>query len=270
MSAVHPVRLERSGRIITLRINRPEALNAINIDVLNGLRELARTLGEDPSIRVAIVTGSGETAFSAGADLKELQGLRPERAYSLMRQGQEVLRKIERAPIPIIAAVNGVALGGGCELVLASTFPVLATTASLGLPESGLGLIPGYGGTQRLPRVVGRQVAAHLMLTKSRLGAERAYNLGITPVPPVAAADLDGVTRAIAEEIASQGPRSVRSILTALEVARDSPLDAGLQLETGLAALAIGGTESHEGIGAFFERRSPAFEDPEPLIAEGA
>ena len=180
-------------------------------------------------------------------------------AYAIMQAGQSALRDIEQAEVPVIAAVNGLALGGGFELALAATFPVLSARAALGLPESGLGLIPGYGGTQRLPRAIGERLAAHLMLTGSRLDADRGFALGITPVPPVDRGELMVTTMGIAQTIATQGPTAVRSILRALEVGRGSSLDAGLAVETGLAALAIAGEESTEGMNAFLERRPTSF-----------
>jgi enoyl-CoA hydratase len=254
--------VEQAGPVTTLTINRPEAYNALNADVLGALRDAVTAAEADPSVRVVVVTGAGEKAFSAGADLKELAGMSSDRAHETMRSGQRVMRELERSAVPVIAAVNGVALGGGFELVLAATFPVLSTRASLGLPESGLGLIPGYGGTQRLPRAVGAQTAAHLMLTGARLDADRAYQLGLTPVPPVPPEELMATAAAIAQTVAGQGPLAVRSILAALDGGRDASLDAGLQLETGLAALAIGGAESDEGIAAFLQRRPADFADP--------
>ncbi|MGV9863399.1 enoyl-CoA hydratase/isomerase family protein [Rhodococcus koreensis] len=258
--------IERAGAVTTLTINRPEAFNALNTEVIGALRQAVTAAEADPAVRVIVLTGSGEKAFSAGADLKELAEMGADRAREVMTSGQHIFRAVERAPIPIIAAVNGVALGGGFELALASTFPVLSTKASLGLPESGLGLIPGYGGTQRLPRAVGQRVAAHLMLTGTRLDADRAYALGLTPVPPVAPEELLTTATGIAEKIAAQGPLAVRAILHALEVGRDAPLDAGLGVETGLAALAVAGEESTEGIGAFLERRPAKFANPEALL----
>ena len=259
--APESVLVEQVGAVITLTINRPEAYNALNADVLAALRDAVRSAEADPSVRAVVVTGAGEKAFSAGADLKELAGMSSDRAHEVMRCGQQVMRELERAALPVIAAVNGVALGGGFELALAVTFPVLSTRATLGLPESGLGLIPGYGGTQRLPRAVGAQTAAHLMLTGARLDADRAYQLGLTPVPPVPPAELLATATAIAQKIAAQGPRAVRSILAALDGGRDGSLAAGLQIETGLAALAIGGAESDEGIAAFLDRRPANFAD---------
>ncbi|KWX20173.1 crotonase [Mycolicibacterium wolinskyi] len=255
--------IDRVGDITTLTINRPEAFNALNSEVVSGLAAAVRDAADDPGVRAVIVTGSGEKAFSAGADLKELAGMGPDLAHQTMSRGQQAFRAIERAAISVIAAVNGVALGGGFELILACTIPVLSTKASMGLPESGLGLIPGYGGTQRLPRVVGEKVAAHLMLTGTRIDADRAYSLGLTPVPPVEPAELLSTATAVAEKIAGQGPLAVRAILHALDVGRDGPIDTALGVETGLAALAISGEESTEGIAAFLERRPAKFANPE-------
>ena len=255
------VLLEITGAVLVATINRPAAFNALNAEVLTGLRQAVNEASADPKLRAVVLTGSGDRAFCAGADLKELAGLSSQAASIKMRAGQTVLRDIERAPIPVISAVNGLALGGGLELALATTFPIVSERASFGLPESGLGLIPGYGGTQRLPRSLTPQVAAHMMLTGSRLDAARAYELGLTPVAPVAPGELLATAVEIAAKVAAQGPTAVRSILTAIVDGRDAPLDAALQLETALAALAVGGSESDEGIGAFLERRPPHFAD---------
>lgn len=259
MSLLH----DRDGAILTLTIDRPTAHNALNREVLNGLAAAADEAAADPGIRVVILTASGNKAFSAGADLKEIAAMGPDEAHRSMAYGQEVMRRLERTPVPVVAAVNGIALGGGFELALAATFPVLSDRSSLGLPEAGLGLIPGYGGTQRLPRAVGPRVAAHLMLTGTRMTADRAYALGLTPVAPVPSEDLLDTVREIAGSVATQGPRAVRSILRAMDLGRDAPLDGGLQTETGLAALAVAGEESTEGIRAFLERRPAQFTTPE-------
>ncbi|MFC8178252.1 enoyl-CoA hydratase/isomerase family protein [Rhodococcus sp. NPDC057297] len=257
------VTTERSGSVTTLTIDRPEAFNALNADVIGALLASMSDAAADRSTRAVIVTGSGKKAFSAGADLKELAGMTPDTARRTMTDGQRAFRLIEQLPIPVIAAVNGLALGGGFELALTATFPVLSTSASLGLPESGLGLIPGYGGTQRLPRAIGERTAAYMMLTGARLSAARAFELGLTPIPPTSPDDLLPTALDLAEKIAAQGPDAVRSILSAVGAGRDSTLDAGLAIETGLAALAVAGDESTEGIGAFLERRPARFDNPE-------
>lgn len=253
----------RDGAVSILTIDRPESYNALDTEIITELHDAVLAAHADPSVRAIVLTGSGEKAFSAGADLKELAKMGPDRAREVMSAGQRMFRTIEQTPIPIVAAVNGLALGGGFELVLASTFPVLSTKASLGLPESGLGLMPGYGGTQRLPRVVGSQVAAHLMLTGTRLDADRAHQLGLTPIPPVLPDALLATATDLARTICAQGPHAVSAILRALDIGRDASLDAGLAVETGLAALAVAGDESGEGIGAFLERRTATFTDQE-------
>lgn len=248
------------GEVTVVRINRPEVHNALSAEVLVGIGDAVREAADDPAVRAVVLTGVGEKAFSAGADLTQLQALSADAATELLRAGQRLIRDVERAEIAVIAAVNGVALGGGFELVLASTIGVLSTEARLGLPEAALGLIPGYGGTQRLRRAIGPAAAAHVMLTGARLDAHRAYELGLTPVPPVPPTELLGAAVDIAQRIAAKGPRAVRAILAALESGRDASLDAGLTLETGLATLALTGAESAEGISAFLEHRPPAFD----------
>jgi enoyl-CoA hydratase len=259
MTTSDTVLVERRGHVTVVTINRPEVYNALDAIVVARLRDVVLDAESHPAVRAVVVTGSGEKAFSAGADLKELARMGADEAHETMRLGQRAFRRIEQAEVPVIAAVNGLALGGGFELALAATFPVLSTRAAFGLPESSLGLIPGYGGTQRLPRAVGRRVAAHLMLTGHRIDAERAFALGLTPVAPVAPAELLDTALRIAETIAAQGPNAVRSILHAISRGEDSTLDAGTALETGLAALAIAGQESTEGIAAFLERRPTTF-----------
>lgn len=254
------LRSERRGAVLVLTLDRPAVHNALDRTVLDALGAAVRGASAD-GVRAIVLTGAGDKAFSAGADLKELAGMDADRARATIDHGQAVFRDVESCGVPVIAAVNGLALGGGFELVLSCTFSILSTRARLGLPESSLGLIPGYGGTQRLPRVVGAPVAAHLMLTGSRLDADRAHALGLSPVPPVAPELLLATSVEVAETIAAQGPRAVRAILSALHAGRDATLPAGLALESGLAALSIAGAESTEGIAAFLERRTPDFAD---------
>jgi enoyl-CoA hydratase len=251
---------ERRGDVLLLTLDRPSAHNALDRDLLDALRAAVRSAAAS-GVRAIVLTGAGEKAFSAGADLRELDGMTADEARVTIDHGQEVFRELGSCGIPVVAAVNGLALGGGFELVLACAFPILSTRARLGLPESSLGLIPGYGGTQRLPRVLGPQVATHLMLTGSRLDADRAYALGLTPLPPVEPELLIETAIQVAERIAAQGPRAVRAILTAVHASQDAALPVGLALEAGLAALAIAGEESTEGIAAFLEKRPARYVD---------
>jgi len=248
--------VERHGPIATVRINRPEVHNALNAAILHRLDDQITTLAESGSVRAIVLTGTGTKAFSAGADLDELTG--PD-AAPLLRWGQAVVRNIERCPVPVIAAVNGLALGGGFELVLACSFALASTSSAFGLPESGLGLIPGYGGTQRLARLVGRSAARHVMLTGYRLDADRAYQLGIVALPPVGADELLPLALATAGEIADRGPRAGAAIIEAVDAGLDACLDDGLAVETKLAAMALADAESAEGIAAFKQKRPPRF-----------
>lgn len=250
--------VENHGPLRVVRINRPEAHNALNSEVLRGLRQAIVPAG-DEGVRAVVVTGTGTKAFCAGADLKELARHDPAGAYAALAEGQSVMRSIETAGVPVIAAVNGLALGGGFELLLASTFTVVADHASMALPEAGLGLIPGYGGTQRLARVIGRASAAYLMLIGERVNAARAHELGLTPAPPVPGDRLLQEAMALAERVAARGPLAVRSILTALDLGPDAPLDSALAIESGLAAIAVTGREGTEGVAAFLAKRPPAF-----------
>lgn len=243
------------GEVGVITINRPEVFNALNSDVLARLGEARQALAADPACRAIIVTGTGERAFSAGADLDEIVALTPDTASEFLGLGQSVFRAIELSPVPVIAAVNGLALGGGFELVLACAFSVFSARAAAGLPETGLGLIPGYGGTQRLTRLAGKAAALHLMLTGDRLSAERAYALGITPVPPVEPGALMDAAMELAAKVARKGPRAVASVIRATLSGDDSRL----VLETSLAASATTGSEAAEGIAAFLEKRAAHF-----------
>lgn len=252
----------RDGPVATVRINRPDVHNALNARLLSILDTTLTGLTEAGATRAIVLTGTGRTSFCAGADLDELAGLSTERAFDVLSTGQRVLRRLECSPVPVIAAVNGLALGGGFELVLASTFAVFAEHAAAGLPEAGLGLMPGFGGTQRLPRRVGLPVAAHAMLTGERLSAARAYELGLTPVPPVAADQVVATARRYAERIAAHGTGAVNAIMLALRHGTDLPIEAGLALETALAAMVTGSADAAEAVAAFRRRRSSASGTP--------
>ncbi|MFJ3804717.1 enoyl-CoA hydratase/isomerase family protein [Streptomyces sp. NPDC090088] len=249
--------ISRDGPVAVVTLNRPGVHNALNRRTLEELSAAVNDLAAHGSVRAIVLTGAGEKAFSAGADLDELSGLNYEQASAALGYGQSVMLEVSRCPVPVIAAVNGVALGGGFELALAASFVVVSTRASFGLPESGLGLIPGYGGTQRLPRLVGPAVAAYLMLSGRRLSAGRAYELGLAPTEPVEPADLLENATQIAVEIARRGPMANSAILQALQTTAPPP--AHLEAETSLAAAATAGPEAAEGIAAFKARRQPEF-----------
>jgi enoyl-CoA hydratase len=255
---------ERAGDqpIGLVRINRPAVHNALNRGVIAGLLAAVEGFAGDGSTRAVIITGTGERSFCAGADLGELAGLGQDDALDVLRRGQRAFRRIEKSPIPVIAAVNGLALGGGFELVLCCSFALLSEQAQLGLPEAGLGLVPGYGGTQRLTRAAGPAWARFVMLTGRRITAGQAYQLGLTPLPPLPSAELLPAALELAGDICARGPAACQTILGLTGRALDWPLDDGLAAESARAALAVAGPEAAEGIAAFQQKRPADFGAP--------
>lgn len=243
-------------RVLTL--TRPAKLNALNRAALAELQHALDDLATQPALRVLIVTGAGSRAFAAGADIAEFEGFTPDEAVRYARAGQQVFRRVEVLPVPTIAAVNGYALGGGCELALACTFRLVADTAALGLPETSLGLIPGFGGTQRLSRAIGRQRALDLILTGRQVGAEEALATGLA-LRVVPAAQLLDEARTLAHLLATRAPLALRYAREAVEEGLDRPLADGLALEARLFGLAAGTADMREGVRAFLEKRQPDF-----------
>ena len=212
----------------------------------------------DPALRVLIITGAGPKAFVAGADISEFEGLTPDEATRLARQGQAVFDRLESLPVPTIAAINGYALGGGCELALACTFRLMADTARLGLPETSLGLIPGFGGTQRLARAIGRQQALELILTGRQVDADECVRLGLA-LRAVPADRLMDEALALAGQLASRAPLALRYAREAVAEGLDRPLADALALEARLFGLAFATADMREGVRAFLEKRQPSF-----------
>jgi enoyl-CoA hydratase len=248
----------RDGHVATVTINRPETLNALNAAALDALRRALLDLRHDGAIRAVVVTGAGPKAFVAGADIRELAALDPAGARALAERGQHVFDLVERLGKPVIAAVNGFALGGGCELALACTLRIAADTAKLGQPEINLGLIPGYGGTQRLARLVGRGRALELLLTGDPVDAQEAWRLGLVN-RVVPAADVVPAAQALAARLASKAPHAVRAILDAVARGLDGSLAEGLAYEASLFGLVTATDDMKEGTRAFLEKRAPAF-----------
>jgi enoyl-CoA hydratase len=251
------VTIRAEGAVAHVTINRPEARNALNADVFDGLERAVERVAADAAIRVVILSGAGDRAFCAGADLDELRGLSGVEARALLGRGQAVLRRLETLPTPTIAAVRGWAVGGGFELALACSLIVAGTSARFGLPEAGLGLMPGYGGTQRLTRAVGAKAALCTMLTGEPLDAHSAWRLGLLVRPPVEDDEIGPTAAALADQVAAKSASAVGLILEA--VAAAEPPHAGLCHETALAALATSSPDAGEGIAAFLEKRPPAF-----------
>jgi len=246
--------------VAQVTINRPDKLNALDAATITELHACFATLGADPAVRAVILTGAGEKAFVAGADIAELARLSGAQMERLAERGQSLMWKIENLGKPVLAAVNGYALGGGCELALACTFRYASTNARLGLPESGLGLIPGYGGTQRLPRLVGRGLALEMILTGEPLTATEAQAARLVN-RVVPQEELLPAVRQTADKIASRSQVTVRLALKAVVEGAHASLDSGCRLEAALFGVAGGTEDAREGCQAFLEKRRPQFRD---------
>ena len=239
--------------IITL--HRPEALNAINLTLLSDLEQALDTWN-DRSLRVLIITGSGK-AFAAGADIKQMAGFSAVEAQAFALSGQRILRKIEQFPAPTIAAVNGFALGGGCELAMCCDIILAGPKARFGQPEVNLGVIPGFGGTQRLVRRVGRQSALELMMTGRMVRATEAVDMGIA-LRETKEDVLEEATL-LANQIAAKGPIAIRYVKQAVDSTDRLDIDAGLAMEASLFGLCFASEDQKEGMTAFMEKRSAQF-----------
>lgn len=250
--------LEQDGAVAVVTVNRPKVLNALNAATVAELGGVFADLKADDSVRVVILTGAGEKSFVAGADISELAAQSPASAHIVARNGQAAFAAIERLGKPVIAAVNGFALGGGCELAMACTLRLAAETARFGQPEVNLGLIPGYAGTQRLPRLVGKGVALDLLLTGRLVKADEAFAIGLVN-RVVPAAELMAAARALAAELAGKPPRSLEYILMAVNQGVDLTLEAGTDLEAALFGLVSSTSDMREGTSAFLEKRPATF-----------
>lgn len=249
---------EKRNGIAYVTINRPKALNALNTPTWRDLRKAFEDVRDDGSIRGAILTGAGDKAFVAGADITELATLGAFEAAQASRFGQGVLDLIENLGKPVIAAVNGFALGGGCEAAMACTLRIAVERASFGQPEVKLGLLPGGGGTQRLPRLVGKGRALQLILSAQPIDAREAWRIGLVNevVPP---ADLIARSEAILRQIASNAPVAVKLALEATNKGLEASQDEGMLLEASYFGLCAATEDKREGTKAFLEKRAPQF-----------
>jgi enoyl-CoA hydratase len=247
---------EVAGPIATVTLNRPKVLHALNAQVFDELEAVFTALRENAGVRVILLTGSGERAFAAGADIAELARTDAASGERLALRGQAVFRGIETCGKPVLALVNGFALGGGCELALACTLRIASENARLGQPEVKLGLIPGYGGTQRLPRLVGRAAALKLLLTGEIIGVAEAMRIGLVD-EAVPAAGLLARGHALALAIVAMAPLAVAGCLEAVEQGADLPLDEALALEAAIFGRLSGSADKREGTAAFLEKRAP-------------
>jgi enoyl-CoA hydratase len=245
--------------IRTITVERPEKLNALNTQVVRELDAAIAAADSDPALRCLIVTGAGEKAFIAGADIGELARLTPLEGREHARRGQQVVGRLERLTIPTIAAINGYAYGGGLELAMACTIRVAAETARMGLPETSLGILPGYGGTQRLARLVGRARAYEFVLTAEKgITAAEAERIGlVNKVVPAGQAHSASV--AIARKIAANGPIACRYAMEAIRHGVEMPLSEGLVFEATLFGLCAATEDMREGMNAFLEKRPAKF-----------
>ncbi|HTV04728.1 MAG TPA: enoyl-CoA hydratase-related protein [Acidobacteriaceae bacterium] len=242
--------------VAVITLNRPKVLNALNAALLSELDATLPVLSEDDAVRAVIVTGAGEKAFAAGADIEELAAVSQSEGQLLAERGQRIFSRIENLGKPVIAAINGFALGGGCELALAATIRIACESARLGQPEVKLGLIPGYGGTQRLPRLVGKGAALKMMLTGEMVSAAEALRIGLVDeVTP--ASELMPRARTIAKTIAGMAPIAVRECIAAVHAGYDLPMDEGQAQEAARFGLCCGTEDKAEGTRAFLEKRAP-------------
>ena len=246
--------LEKKGYIAVATINRPKALNALNSEVLSDLDELVATVKADDEIRALVITGSGEKAFVAGADIGEMSTLTKEGGTAFGKHGNDVFRAIETLPIPTIAAVNGFALGGGCELSMACDIRICADTAVFGQPETGLGITPGFGGTQRLARLVSPGMAKQLIYTAKNIKADEAYRIGlVNAVYPLE--ELMPAAEKLAETIAKNAPIAVRACKKAINDGLQVDMDKAIVIEEELFGSCFQSADQIEGMSAFLEKR---------------
>ena len=250
--------IDRDGAVAVVTVTRPAVLNALNEATVTELEGAVGRLAADDEVRAVILTGAGDKAFVAGADIRELAALTPVTAEALAARGHALCHAIERMGKPVIAAINGYALGGGCELAMACTLRIAADTAKLGQPEIGLGLLPGYGGTQRLPRLVGAGRALEMMLTGAPIDADEAWRIGLVN-RVVPRDELLPCTLELARRIAAQAPVAVRYILAAAREGLGMTLADGCAHEASLFGLAAATGDWSEGTRAFLEKRRPRF-----------
>lgn len=251
---------ESKNRIGYVTINRPDKLNALNAKAKSELKQLFESLKSDESVEVVILTGAGGKAFVAGTDIKELTELGTESGKAFSAGGQAVFDTIENLGKPVIAAVNGYALGGGCELALACNIRIAAESAKFGQPEVNLGIIPGYGGTQRLARLVGKGKAMELILTGDQIDAQEALRIGlVNKIVPLQ--ELKTAAEMLAQKILSKGQIAVRLSLKAVNMSHETNLTDGLALEASLFGVCCGSEDFKEGTKAFLEKRKPAFKN---------
>lgn len=253
-----PLLVETADGVRTIHIHRPDKLNALNAATVQALDAAFIAAASDEAVRVVVLTGSGPKAFVAGADIAEMNTLSPVQGRDFSLRGTRMMRRIERMPKPVIAMINGFALGGGLELAMSCHLRIAADNAKLGQPEINLGLIPGFGGSQRLLRLCGRAATLELCLTGTPISAERGQQLGIiNRVVPVA--ELEAETMKLATQLAYAAPLALRGLLDCVNIGGECGLEEGLEYEAAQFGLMFATEDMQEGTGAFLTKRKPAF-----------
>lgn len=253
-----PLQIEDRGAVRIVTVNRPDKLNALDSDTLDALHEAFEAAASDCAVRAIILTGAGPRAFVAGADISQMADLSPVQARDFSLRGQRTMRRIETMPKPVIAMINGFALGGGLELAMACHLRVAADTAKMGQPEINLGLVPGFGGTQRLLRLAGRAATLELCLGGAPIDAARAHQLGIVnQVQPVAT--LEEATMELANRLAKAAPLALRGILDCVNTGAECSIGEALEFESAQFGLIFSTGDMREGTRAFLEKRKPEF-----------
>jgi len=247
------------GAVRVIAIDRPDKLNALNAATIDALDAAFADAAADDAVRVAVLTGNGPKAFVAGADIAEMSALAPAQGRDFSLRGTRMMRRVEKMPKPVIAMINGFALGGGLELAMSCHLRIAADTARLGQPEINLGLIPGFGGSQRLLRLAGRAATLELCLTGAPIDAARALQLGIVN-QVVPAADLQAETMRLGERLAAAAPLALRGLLDCVNVGGECGIEEGLEYESAQFGLLFASADMREGTRAFLEKRKPAFQ----------
>ncbi len=253
------ITVEREENVAIVTVNRPAVLNALNDATIRELTAAFDEIGADENVKAVVVTGAGGKAFVAGADINELRALKTmDESYKKLKEGHDLLRKIERLPQPVIMAINGFALGGGCELAMSGDIRIAADTARIGLPEITLGILPGYGGTQRLPRLVGKSMAKLMMLTGDHIDAQEALRIGLVD-KVVPAAELIPAVKALSQKLAGRAPVALRSGKNIVNVGMECDIDRGLDYEIAMGTTIFFTEDRLEGTTAFIEKRKPTW-----------
>ena len=252
------LKMEIKDGIAWITLSRAKAMNALNVKMIHELADVVSVVNENSDVRVGIITGEGEKAFSAGADLQEINALTIKSAFDYSRLAHKVFSSIEESGKPMIAGIHGLAMGGGAELALCCHIRIAAENVKLSFPEAGLGGIPGMGGTQRLPRLIGKSRALGYLLTGEAITAEKGFEMGLFhKVVPIE--KVKETAENMAKELAKKSPMSIKFIIQAVEHGIEIPLSEGLTLESALMAAISGSEDKKEGMKAIFERRAPLF-----------